>query len=312
MPRAYLLPLAIAGAVLTYSCIGGEVRRFLGLAGRPVIAAAGDNFRVATWNLRNFPRETRDQSRVRANLLSLGADLIAVQEVVDPEVLQQLMPEWELHLSQRGGRGHQRLGVLFNPQTVEVVSPLREHASLELGGRVRPAVSIEVRCRRTGLQLSVVVVHLKARPQGFAKRSEQWPKLGEVVANVTGQAATPHVVVLGDFNLTGPPGGSPQQEQVALAHALQARADLHLVPNLEGCSAYWEGGRRDRWKEPSLLDLIWVGSLEHRVAGGVARSFAHCARHRCQSFRADEAYPDLDYAVASDHCPVVVDLRPGQ
>jgi len=315
MARKVAIPwtaIAVIVAVLTHSCYGDILRRAFGLAGRPVIRSPGANLRIATWNLRNFPRETKDLGRVRDNILGLQADLLAVQEVRDAQALRELVPEWEFHLSQRGGRGHQLLGVGFDPGKIAVVSPLREHSELELGGRVRPAVSIQVRSRRTGLEFSVVVVHLKARPQGYEKRREQWPALAKVVGEVTARAGMANVIVLGDFNLTGPPGGSPAGEQTELESVLRITegTDLRLVTNDEGCSAYWEGGRRDRWKEPSLLDLIWVGGLEHRVIDNIGRSYAHCARHRCRPFRADEAYPDLDLEAASDHCPVAIDLVP--
>ncbi len=311
--KACRIPLLVVCCVVVHSLFGGELRRWFDLEGRPVVPSPGRSIRVATWNLRNFPRETRDRDRVADNLRNLQADLIAVQEVFDPAALRELLPGWDIHLSQRGGRGHQLLGVVFDPERIEVVSPLREHESLELGGRVRPAVSIEVRSRRSDLQWTVVVVHLKARPQGIGKRREQWPALAEVVDEVVARAATRRVVVLGDFNLTGPPGGSPSDELAELERVLHNTrgARLHLVANREGCSAYWEGGRRDRWKEPSLLDLIWVGGLEQQVTRTKSHSFAHCARHRCRPFRADSVYPDLDYEAASDHCPVVVDFAPG-
>jgi len=315
MARKAAIPwtaIAVVAAVIAHACYGDILRRAFGLGGRPVIRGPGSNLRVATWNLRNFPRETKDRGRVRDNILGLQTDLLAVQEVRDPKLLRGLVPEWEFHLSERGGRGHQLLGVGFDPAKIEVVSPLREHAELELGGRVRPAVSLRVRSRRTEIEFSVVVVHLKARPQGFEKRREQWPALAGVIAGVVAEAGDDNVIVLGDFNLTGPPGGVPAAEQTQLESVLRITqgTDLRLVPNDEGCSAYWEGGRRDRWKEPSLLDLIWVGGFDHRVVDNLGRSYAHCARHRCRPFRADEAYPDLDLEGASDHCPVAIDLMP--
>ncbi|MCA9694938.1 MAG: hypothetical protein KC636_35495, partial [Myxococcales bacterium] len=72
-----------------------------------------------------------------------------------------------------------------------------------------------------------------------------------------------------------------------------------------GCTAYWDGSRRDAYKVASRLDLIW-----HAGFTGAPRAvaLAHCARHRCQPLRSTEAYPEPDFADLSDHCPVVVDL----
>ena len=70
-----------------------------------------------------------------------------------------------------------------------------------------------------------------------------------------------------------------------------------------------DGRRRDAWKEPSEIDLVWTRDLaESLAAEAQVHSGTHCAAKRCRDFRSTEAYPLRDYEFVSDHCPVILDL----
>ncbi len=296
--------------IVAYGLWGEEFRALLGLGGDRA-PDKGSALRVVTWNLRNFPGEHQDLELLRARLQGLDADIIAVQEIKDPSALRDLLPEWELAISERGGRGRQRLGVLYNPARVELVGEPAEHRELSLRGRVRPAFSAYLRARGGGPDFHLVVVHLKAMTKGYSQRREQWPMLAEIASSLPEEgpgAGDSDVLIVGDFNTTGPPGGESAEELRALDE-LFAAVGLRRLPPARGCSTYWDGPRRDAWQEPSLLDLIWVGDLDEAMGGDAqARALGHCARHRCQAFRSTEAYPELDFETVSDHCPVIVDL----
>ncbi len=322
---------AVVIAVIVYSRWRSRVCELLELqlpSASSVAPRPEGSLRVATWNLRNFPftaaraREgegPHDLERMRDILESLDADVIAVQEVHEAEALTQLAEGYRVLLSDGGGRNHQRLGLLLNPARVQVIGEPREHDSITLGGRVRPALSVLLRAR-TGLELFVIVVHLKARPQGLARRREQWAALAEIIAQLQieraadadadADARDPSVVVLGDFNTTGSAEtGGVEREFAALDRAL-AGVELRRLDAVEGCSAYWEGSRRDAWKEPSWLDQIVVSKSLLNLGPGEpkARVAAHCARHRCAPFRSTASYPDPDFVATSDHCPLWADL----
>ncbi|MCA9698109.1 MAG: hypothetical protein KC431_11340, partial [Myxococcales bacterium] len=198
---------------------------------------------------------------------------------------------------------------------VELVGETIEHAELALGGRVRPAFSAYLRGRGGGRgggpDFWLTVVHLKAMPDGLDQRRQQWPMLATLseALRARGPEHDGDHVILGDFNSTGPAGGTPAEEQGDLAAAL-AGVGLRRVSNAGGCTAYYDGQRRDAWKEPSEIDLVWVRELaESLTADAQVHSGAHCAAHQCRDFRSTEAYPVRDYASVSDHCPVVLDLR---
>ena len=308
--RGWIAPLLVVLLVALWALFGERLRGLVGLPGDgSAPAKRADRLRIATWNLRNFPDEGQDLPRLRARLQELAADVIAVQEIRDPAALQALMPGWGLALSEAGGRGGQRLGFLYDRSAVELVGAPREHAALAMGGAVRPGFSGYLRARDGGPDFHVVVVHLKARAEGFALRRAQWDALGEILKDVA--RGDDDLVLLGDFNATGPERGGPAEELEALDARFGA-IGLRRVDNAAGCSVYWHGARRDAWHEPSLLDLVWIGGLrEAGDAGLEARALLHCARHRCAALRSTEAHPERDYVDLSDHCPVIVDVPRG-
>jgi endonuclease/exonuclease/phosphatase family metal-dependent hydrolase len=300
----------VALLVLGYWIVGDQVREGLGLPGAGTAPGKGAALRVVTWNLHNFPEPTQDQTRLRERLDDLDADLIAVQEIHDTAALQAILPDFTLALSERGGRGHQRLGVAFDPQVLKLVEPAREHPELSMRGHVRPGLSVYLRAHGGGPDFHVLVVHLKAMSDGYTMRTQQWLQLAELARDLLRR--DPDLIVLGDFNATGPAGGTPQTELASL-EAILAPLGLRRLAASEPCSAYWDGARRDAWQEPSLLDLVWVAGLHEGLdAAAQVRPLHHCARHRCQSFRSTAAYPEPDYADLSDHCPVVLDLAQGR
>ena len=301
---------------LLYALVGPQLRELAGLAGTPV-PEREDHFRVVSWNLANFrgDPEDHDLDRIQAVVAELDPDVLAVQEIKDPEALAALLPEFELHISAKGGRGHQKLGVAWRRDRVELIEA-KEHAELSIGGRVRPALAAYLRARDGGPDLWVVVVHLKAMPDGVELRRQQWPMLAELAGTLTeGEpqiaAADTDLIVLGDFNSTGPREagrGGPAIEQAEAAEVL-AEAGLRRLTNETGCTAYYDGQRRDAWKEPSEIDLVWARALDESLAADAqVHSGTHCASERCADVRSTEAYPLHDYAMVSDHCPVVVDL----
>lgn len=306
-PGAWVL---VALLVLGYWLAGDRVREALGLPGSGTAPGKGAGLRVATWNLRNFPDPAQDPGRLRERLHGLDADLLAVQEVHDPAALQALLPGFTLALSEHGGRGHQRLGVAFDPQVLALVEPGREHPELSMRGHVRPGFSVYLRAQAGGPDFHALVVHLKAMRDGYTLRTQQWSQLADLARDLLRR--DPDLIVLGDFNATGPAGGTPQAELAAL-EAILGPLGLRRLAASEPCSAYWDGARRDAWQEPSLLDLVWVAGLHEGLdAATQVRSLHHCARHHCQSFRSTAAYPEPDFVDLSDHCPVVLDLVHGR
>lgn len=302
-------------SVLAWIWIGPEFRELTGLVGEGP-SRRGEALRVVTWNLANFAgdRSGHDLERMREVIEQLDPDVLALQEVKDPEALAALLVGWELRASEQGGRGRQKLAIAWRRERVELLE-VEEHAQLSLGGRVRPGLSAYLRGREGGPDFWLVVVHLKAMPAGMDSRREQWPLLLELAQAVaqgsSAGAGDRDLLIVGDFNTTGPPGSwaaGPKLEQGELAELL-APAGIRRLTNATGCTAYYDGQRRDAWKQPSEIDLVWVRELEESItAQAEVRSGTHCAASRCEDFRSTDAYPVRDYVSVSDHCPVVLDL----
>jgi endonuclease/exonuclease/phosphatase family metal-dependent hydrolase len=293
--------LALGAIAATHRAVRGPLALALE---RPVpvsIPDKGDRLRIVTWNVRNFPDES-EASHLAERLERLDADVVAFQELRDPVAAAALVPRHALHVSRGGGRGGQHVALAFDDTVLERLAGPFEHTSLTMDGRVRPALSMRLRHRDAGITFDVMVVHLKATPRGHTLRRAQWAHL-RAIAETKGDEIP--LVVLGDFNVTGPPGGSSELELAALDRHL-GRVGLRRL-EAGPCTAYWEGARHDAWKEPSLLDLVWV-----RSARGWKDLRAHawgpCARYACQPFRSTPAYPDSDLLRGSDHCPVSVDV----
>ncbi|MFV8752734.1 endonuclease/exonuclease/phosphatase family protein [Nannocystaceae bacterium ST9] len=292
---------------------GDRLRDDLGLAGAP-LPERDESLRVVSWNLENFTGDpaSHDLERLREVIAELDPDVLALQEVKDPDALAELLPEFELLASHGGGKGNQKVAIAWRPDRVERIAGPIEHAELGLGGRVRPGLSAYLR-GRGGPDLWLVVVHLKAMSDGLELRREQWRSLVAIAEAARGREAggeppDADLLIIGDFNSTGPADGSWADEQRELAAAL-APAELRRIPSRDGCTAYYDGRRRDAWKEASEIDLVWARGLEESLDGATrVLAGTHCARHSCQAFRSSDAYPEPDYERLSDHCPVVLDL----
>lgn len=256
-----------------------------------------------TWNLRNFAGDPaqHDLKAMRELIETVRPHVIAFQEVASPSAVRMLVPRHTVFVSPHGGSHAQHVVIAIDNQQLHVAAQPREDRSLTMNGRVRPAWTISL-ANEQGFVFDVVAVHLKATPDGYSTRQVQWRRLVRLLR------ARPHdaVVLLGDFNVTGPRHGSAVDEQRELDATLSP-LHLHRIPTVGKCSAYWQGVRYDEWLEPTLLDLIYVDAAWNRPLS-MAKPLAQCGTHRCQPFRSSDTYPDLLATRMSDHCPLIVDL----
>lgn len=286
----------VAAAVLTHR-----------LTTHPITCTArpspSDTLVVLSWNLENFPGD-HHLAKMAARIAEADPHVLAVQEVLDPDALTRLVPDRIVNLSERGGARNQKLGFATLPDAE--ASPLVEHAAFEHGGRVRPAVSSFVRVGTVDFHL--VVVHLKATPDGLDTRHVQWAALADLVGRlrlVGPGAGDDDLIVVGDFNTTGAGDVTPADERAALG-AVLAAVGLRAVLPSGGCSAYWDGQRHDAWLEPTLLDLAFVGGFPGTEIR--ARTLGACAVHDCAPLRSTDAHPDPDILGMSDHCPLLLEI----
>ncbi len=270
-------------------------------------SAPADRWRLVTWNLRNYGGHERarsrhapghDLDRLARALARLNADVLCLQEVTAPAALARVLPGYRWQASTQGGAHDQRLVIARRPGINAAAARTDPCTQLEPGCRPILTQVVELRGRPT----TIVVVHLKAGPRGHGLRVRQRDALVRRLASLP----APRLVV-GDFNTTGPVAGDASTEIASLRRQL-ATTGLRSAELVRNCTAYWEGRRHDRFKEPSILDHVFHDGAARNAPAVQAAPGSHCRRHACEPFISTTAYPDLDYERVTDHCPLVVDV----
>lgn len=314
---------AVAGLVLR------DRMRCAGFAGPgvsrdelPPPAAAG-SLRFATWNIRNFPLDERppvlemgffnrtNVCDLEDAIAGLDADVFGVAEITDtrrfPPILQRAggRREYRIVFTSRGAH---RLGVGWDDLRLEQVgNPVQVREVAEEGGR--PALAVRLRSRRPGgLDLTVAQVHLKATPEGYQQRVRQVEALAQWASSWVGEVGDEDLVVMGDFNSTGPIGGTTADE-LEVVDRILGQAGLRRLPSASGCSSYWDGRRaRDGVQEPSFVDHVYVRGLEAGGGSASVRAWLHCARADCGELISRPGQEDATYWDVSDHCPLTFEV----
>jgi endonuclease/exonuclease/phosphatase family metal-dependent hydrolase len=243
--------------------------------------------RIATFNIENFPKSTRQVAGAFEEIAKLDAPIVAVQEITNPVVFEtaakrRLGEHWRFEFIETGSVLEHRLGVLYDSRVVRHVKT-RVHTGTQLEGQQKPVLDVEL--EHAGDRIRVLVVHFKAGGENHPVRTRQYAALRKIVADVKRGGAA--VVLLGDFNATG----DADREDLAAV-------DLRWLTQPLACTAfrtnYNSGCPRSR------LDhvLSTQPAVEVRAFGGCATD--GCAwQDRCPLYAAE----------VSDHCPVLVDVE---
>jgi endonuclease/exonuclease/phosphatase family metal-dependent hydrolase len=247
----------------------------------------------ATFNIKNFPQDARQIDGAFAQIASLGASFVAVQEISEPELFareayRRLGPTWEfVHLDTSpfvAGKSH-HIGVVYDRRAWTFVSS-REHDETRIGDRHKPTLEVRLRPVHGGPIVRVLVVHLKSGGNNDDIRDRQMQGLATILAK--GEPDEP-TILLGDFNATS------LRDRANLS-ALASRAHLEWATKDLACSAFWS---REYECPRSRLDHVIATQHAVRVEAAGA-----CATHGCE---ASETCPIWSEHV-SDHCPVVVTI----
>jgi len=321
--------------IATVSLVLRDRLRCAGFAGPGVVAAelpavptAEGNFRIVSWNVRNFPLDERPQdpdlgySR-RTNICDLesvlgglDADILGLQEVNDtrrfPPILRRASGERKMavRFSTGGGRHGQHLAIAWDDAVLELTTEPVDIAPMVFEPGMRPGFAAYLRSRRSGgVDFTIVVVHNESGSRAFADRRRQNRALAEWLGKWTEDIGDPDVVLLGDFNTTGSPRGGLDGELQSL-DAILGRAGLRRLPNETGCSSYWEGsGVRDGVQQASLLDHVFLGGFASGVVADPVRAWLHCARLQCSELISRPGEEDGTFWDVSDHCPLTFEIR---
>jgi len=242
--------------------------------------------RVATFNIEDFPKDARQVDGAFAEIAATGASIIAVQEIGDAELMERVARErlggsWQFVYADTGARAHD-IGVLYDGD-LWTVRGVAVHDETRLGGRHKPA--LEVRLAHGSDDLAVFVVHLKSGGDSHAIRTRQLAALAPVL-----RAASGPLVLLGDFNATGP------DDRADIA-ALARSAGLQWASEPLACTAFWS--REDGCPRSQLDHVLSTHAPDAIEARGA------CATEGCDWQASCPLYTEQ----VSDHCPVVASYR---
>lgn len=287
---------------------------------------ASNSVRVALWNIRNFPLDSRPQypdlsySR-RTNicdlqdaLSGLDADVIGFEEITDtrrfPPILRRAEGNrrYRLRFGSHGGTHGQKIALAWDDSRVEMVGELEEIGGVAVSERFKPALVATFKTRQDPVvEFTVIQVHLASSPRGFSNRRQQYQALVDWINDNAMGDDRPNLILQGDLNVTGWEGGS-HTEELALLDGLMQGAGLRRSVNTSGCTEYWEGrGDRDGVQVPSLLDIVYIkGFDEYSVTQ--PESWLHCKRFNCKDLVSLPGKEDGTFWDVSDHCPVTYEI----
>jgi exonuclease III len=238
------------------------------------------------------PRTVADDVLLAEVLRDTDTDVLAVQEIENPEALKRLLkflPEYRFVLGSTGGKQH--VGFLYRPP-VEIDSVQELTAIAVEEGRTR--AGLLVRCRAGSIYWLMLAVHLKSTSRAdstpaLQERSRVFRRLqaAQIRAwadSVLEKTKEQNVVILGDWN------DSPRKKQSALDTLKSALRLTFLTSDRMSC-AYSA--------LPAIDHIVVSDSLLRHVLPGTLRIV---------NFRA--MLPDKEAQRVSDHCPVVVQISP--
>lgn len=160
---------------------------------------------IASWNIESFPRHGETIETVAALIEEHELDLIGIQEITEPEVLEalaEMLPDHEMFVS-FDPWGYTRVGFLYRTSLIEVGDVDRIFRS-ERAAFPRDPLIAEIRVvsetGETRFDFTFVVVHLKAQIDEESRQRriaavellDGWIRERVLV--------DPDVVVVGDFN----------------------------------------------------------------------------------------------------------------
>lgn len=255
---------------------------------------------LATFNIRDFPERPEQIPAAFAVMRELDVPVIAVQEIRDVDMFQAgareyLGSDWASVFNHEPVDGQtsqsrpRRVGLAWDGGRYRLDFYLT-HDDVRVRPTQRPALEVRLTPRAEGPALRVFVVHLKAggKLKDHQLRREQLMRLRRVVD--AAMRSNDEVIVIGDFNASGP------ADRYALQQFADDTATVWASAKLP-CTAYW---RPEGRCEGSALDHAFTRAAPRTIAAKGACERAGCTPgERCP----------IDYARVSDHCPVALQLN---
>ncbi len=285
---------------------------------------AHSQFKIGTFNIRNYDRDDRSNQRTNKALLAQiifnqGYDLFAVQEIHEKKdftgFLKYYFPHYGLILSQCGGAHQQYLGFVYDQRRFQLIrfyedmsmSVTSDNQQPQCNDGSRPGFVAQFFDKQTQKTFIAISLHLKSggNSESIRKRYYQLNSLSKIIRKLGSQYGP--VMIMGDLNTTEYIKG----ENDYYHRLFDKFASDHRLTNLTrdvGCTNYWWGNRDDGFEYPSHLDHVLVDSNFFNTYGNNYKSetSTHCARLNCRP--ATLNHLGKSFQEVSDHCPLKIEF----
>ncbi len=264
------------------------------------------SFGAASFNIRSFPSRATDLDAVADRIAQVDADLIAVQEIVDPKalarVLRQASKGTDRDLRVVLGRAcretYVQLGVVYDRNRYRLVES-REQSEIAPPGQdsckggYPPVLAVAFE-GPDGHRVLAMSVHLRCcgTTRNHLERRTQWAQLMASLPKLEAElGGTPFIA--GDFNTTG--WHDDKWGERTFIESMAESAGLTIITRELPCTEYWEPTKGSGEFSVSTLDHVLVRGGEWEPA----EVLGMCAEHEC---RPED--PGTEFRTVSDHCPV--------
>jgi len=241
---------------------------------------------IITWNIQNFPLDANTPEYLDDIIVTLNADVIAIQEVASPFALSAVIGKLQNWEGKIYSQGDHKLGFLYDSTKVhlsEIIVLFEDNTN----AFPRPAVQAYATHKKSGEEVTLINVHLKCcNGEGNEQRRES--AISALKGYIDGFLPNEKVVLLGDFNDVL---DAPEESNIFLP--LISEPAKYIFADMEiatGPSTEWSYP-----SHPSHLDHILVSNELFDNVNNV------------ETINLEDCMPN--YAeVISDHRPVLLSL----
>lgn len=277
---------------------------------------------IGTYNIRNFDYDQR--YRIQTNKVELATmlknmrvDVLSIEEINNTaawdQFVQSKLPGFDTEVTRCGGEHGQRLGFLYNKNSVELLSFHEDLSIVEPGtpgscdSGSRPMAIGLFRVKATGQKFYGMTVHLKSgeQPNSLKKRAQQFEVIKRTIKELRAKTGVQDYYFAGDMNTTS--YARRGQDFQILNNVARDLGMVDLASNLK-CTAYYWGGTDDGIETPSMLDhlIVTPGLLKGKSMTG-AQALGHCQTASCRQVPIREL--GISYESVSDHCPITAVIQ---
>jgi Endonuclease/Exonuclease/phosphatase family len=234
-------------------------------------------------------------------------ELLAFEEVVDPELLKQKAKEYlgdQFDVVYSNSGGSQKVGFLYDSSVLELAGETESYDDVLLNpdSRLRPAFRAYFKSKPDGFDFHAVVVHLKSSPKGWDQRKQQLEILEEILKKIPSENNDSDIILLGDMNDVS---AAAEQEFMPM---MQRLGFYWATQELDGKpSNYWQPDWKVNRIQGSLIDHIFVSAdAKIEYIPNKTGVFGPCGA-AVESYEGDNI-PEF-FNKISDHCPVFATFR---